>query len=138
MVNLVKHKAKSIKKTIDNEKELSILILVSILFLLVIGAVITAKVYDIKNTVTKEEVMILKRRTVKTEDKKIVYTFENENKEEVVYENEEEIVYLKSGTITNTAFNKAVNNMLEQGKKYKVKYSIYKNKVTKVIEVTEL
>ena len=144
MMNLFKHKVKLNKNTIDdmnihdNRDGLSLLILLIILFAIIIGAAIAVKVYDEKNTVTKEEVMILKSRTVKTEDKKIVYTFENENKEEVVYENEEEIVYLKSGTITNTAFNKAANNILKQGEKYKVKYSIYKNKVTKVIEVTEL
>lgn len=106
--------------------------------IVLIGGIIIVEIHDRKNTTTKEEVMILKRKTIKTNDKKMIYTFEKENKEEIVYECEEEISCTKNSIRTNTAFCKTIDNMLEQGKKYKVKYSIYKNKVTKVIEITEL
>lgn len=121
----------------DKDKDIALIMLVVILIVL-IGGIIIAVIHDRKNTTTKEEVMILKSKTIKTNDKKMIYTFEKENKEEIVYECEEEIVCTKSSVKTNTSFCKAIDNMLEQGKKYKVKYSIYKNKVTKVIEITEL
>lgn len=117
----------------------NIALIVLVFFLIaLIGGIIIVEIYDRKNTTTKEEVMILKIKTIKTNDKKIIYTFEKENKEEIVYEYEEEIVCTKSSIKTNTAFCKTVDNMLEQGKKYKVKYSMYKNKFSKVIEITEL
>lgn len=130
---------KSNDKDKDKDKDKDIVLIVLVVFLIaLIGGIIIAEIYDRKNTTTKEEVMILKRKTIKMNDKKMTYTFEKENKEEIVYECEEEIVCTKSSVRTNTAFYKSVDNMLEQGKQYKVKYSIYKNKVTKVIEVTEL
>ena len=39
---------------------------------------------------------MLKRKTIKTNDKKMIYTFEKENKEEIVYECEEEISCTKN------------------------------------------
>lgn len=87
--------------------------------IVLIGGIIIAEIHDRKNTTTKEEVMMLKRKTIKTNDKKMIYTFEKENKEEIVYECEEEISYTKNSIRTSTAFCKTIDNMLEQGKNIK-------------------